>query len=224
MAIPARRTDGTGPEQTSSSLWSIMGNQEKMAISSSLGSNHAMVSDSSSSDGDHDMDEDMDDSYVMTPQVNKTTPIAHLPMGGPFGSPASNSFTNFQQRRNRKNHKKDRGPYGLGFHNVNNSASRSPPSTANARRESISWQANKLRISGNDGEDMGRASSEGDGMSSDGQRNVVRRVVTRRGNLLVSLHIACPLRPDQHADCVLTAKDENIRSDPSSACRRECTC
>ena len=186
MAIPGRRADGTGPEQTSSSLWSMMGNQEKVAISGSLGSNHAMVSDSSSSDDDHDMDEDMDDTYVMTPQVTKTMPIGHSGMSGPFGSPASNSFTNFQQRRPRKNHKKDRGPYGLGFHSINNSSSRSPPSTANARRESISWQANKLRISGNDGEDKGRGSSEGDGMSSDGQRGVVRRAVTRRGNLLVS--------------------------------------
>ena len=187
ISIPSRREDfGGGPEQTSSSLWSMMGNQEKMNISHSLGSNaHAVGSDSSSSsDAEDNLDEDMDD-IVTTPQVTRTA------ASGAFGSPAMGGLVSFQQRqRNRKPLKKKmRGSIGLGFNNSGGSSiSNSPPNnTTNVRRESISWQANQLHISGNDGDEAGRLSNEGDGASSDGQRNVVRRPVTRRGNLLVSL-------------------------------------
>lgn len=180
MNIPARRNVmDNGPEQTSSSLWSMMGNQEKMNLSHSLGSNTAAV-DSSSSDDDL-MDEDMDDAYMTTPQVSRSGP------SGQFGSPAMGGLVSFQQRQ-RKNKafnvkKRGRGPIGLGFNNSGGSSiSNSPPSNAAARRESISWQANQLHISNMDADDK---SSEHEGMSSDGQRNVVRRPVTRRGNLLV---------------------------------------
>jgi len=179
MNIPARRNVmDNGPEQTSSSLWSMMGNQEKMNLSHSLGSNTAAV-DSSSSDDDL-MDEDMDDAYMTTPQVSRSGP------SGQFGSPAMGGLVSFQQRQ-RKNKafnvkKRGRGPIGLGFNNSGGSSiSNSPPSNAAARRESISWQANQLHISNMDADDK---SSEHEGMSSDGQRNVVRRPVTRRGNLL----------------------------------------
>ncbi|CRK32703.1 hypothetical protein BN1708_016142, partial [Verticillium longisporum] len=66
MNIPQRRSnDYNNAEQLSNSLWSMMGNQERMNISSSLGSAHPFASDSSSDD---DMDEDMDDAIVTTPQ------------------------------------------------------------------------------------------------------------------------------------------------------------
>ncbi|EEY21902.1 conserved hypothetical protein [Verticillium alfalfae VaMs.102] len=103
MNIPQRRSnDYNNAEQLSNSLWSMMGNQERMNISSSLGSAHPFASDSSSED---DMDEDMDDAIVTTPQVNRT--------GGPLGSPAVNSLLSFQQRqRPRKQpRKKSRGPW-----------------------------------------------------------------------------------------------------------------
>ncbi|EXL59078.1 hypothetical protein FOCG_02446 [Fusarium oxysporum f. sp. radicis-lycopersici 26381] len=184
MNIPSRRSHYAGPEQTSTSLWSVMGNQEKMHISSSLGS-QAIGSDSSStSDDDELMDEDMDETYVTTPQVHKIGPIlGPQGSGGTFGSPAMSSLMSFQQRqRPRKQAKKKaRGPLGLGFSGA--SLSKSPPTNSSrARRESISWQANQLHISGADSDET-RAMGDVDGLG-DGQRNVIRRVVTRRGNLL----------------------------------------
>ncbi|OAQ73960.1 hypothetical protein VFPPC_01561 [Pochonia chlamydosporia 170] len=199
MNIPTRRSDYGGPEQTSSSLWSIMGNHEKMNISSSLGStNQAVGSDSSSSSDDDDlMDEDVDESYVTTPQVSKT---ANFGPTGPFGSPAMSSLMSFQQRqRHRKIPKKKvRGPLGLGFNMATANLSKSPPTTAaKARRESISWQANQLHISAVDGDESGKSQSDADGSGNGNgngngnggggegsQRGVVKRAVTRRGNLL----------------------------------------
>lgn len=186
MNIPGRRGDYGGPENTSTSLWSIMGNQEKLNISSSLGSTQAVGSDSSSSSDDGDlMEEDTEEAYVTTPQVSRSGPSG---LGNPFGSPAMGSLASFQQRqRPRKHHKRKRGPLGLGFSMAAASLSKSPPSSASRpRRESISWQANQLQISGGDPEESGRSLSDADGQSGDGQPNVTRRVVTRRGNLLVS--------------------------------------
>ncbi|KAF4964933.1 hypothetical protein FSARC_7205 [Fusarium sarcochroum] len=184
MNIPSRRSHYAGPEQTSTSLWSVMGNQEKMHISSSLGSQAIGSDSSSSSDDDELMDEDMDETYVTTPQVNKIGPVlGPQGSGGTFGSPAMSSLMSFHQRqRPRKQaRKKARGPLGLGFSGA--SLSKSPPTNSTrARRESISWQANQLHISGADS-DEARAMGDVDGIG-DGQRNVIRRVVTRRGNLL----------------------------------------
>ncbi|EFY91246.1 hypothetical protein J3458_000521 [Metarhizium acridum] len=187
--IPDRRNEYSGPEHTSSSLWSIMGNHEKMNISSSLGSTNqvAVGSDSSSSSDDDDlMDEDVDEPYLTTPQVSKTTNIGPT---GPFGSPAMSSLMNFQQRqRHRKQPKKKvRGPLGLGFNMAAATLSKSPPSNgAKARRESISWQANQLHISAADGYESGKSQSDADGNGGGegSQRGVIKRAVTRRGNLL----------------------------------------
>ncbi|RFU81851.1 hypothetical protein TARUN_360 [Trichoderma arundinaceum] len=185
MNIPPRRGPYGGTEQTSTSLWSMMGNQERLNISTSLGSNHAPPSDSSSSsEEDEDMDEDMDEAYVTTPQVSKMgMPIGQGAGSGPFGSPSIGSLASFQhrQRHRKQPKKKPRGPLGLGF-NLASALSRSPPNNsaaARARRESISWQANQLHISSGDVDEAGAA----EGSSSD-QRSVIRRVVTRRGNLL----------------------------------------
>jgi hypothetical protein len=186
MNIPSRRSHYAGPEQTSTSLWSVMGNQEKTHISSSLGSQAIGSDSSSSSDDDELMDEDMDESYVTTPQVNKIGPVlGPQGSGGTFGSPAMSSLMSFQQRQRprRQAKKKARGTLGLGFSGA--SLSKSPPTNnSRARRESISWQANQLHISGTDS-DEARAMADVDG-TGDGQHNVIRRVVTRRGNLLVS--------------------------------------
>ncbi|KAG9250458.1 uncharacterized protein F5Z01DRAFT_713894 [Emericellopsis atlantica] len=179
MAIPGRRDNfSRGPEQTSTSLWSMMGNQEKTNLSHSLGSTRAMCSDlSSSSDDDDIMDEDTDEAYVTTPQVSRTAEPT-----GNFGSPAMGSLMSFQQRqRGRKPiKKKGRGTAGLGFSHQGGGSS--PPHASAARRESISWQAKQLHISGMDADEHGKP-IDADG-SGDGQRSVVRRPVTRRGNLL----------------------------------------
>ena len=194
MNIPRHRGDNGGPEQTSTSLWSMMGNHERMNISSSLGSTQAVGSDSStSSDQDDLMDEDLDEPYVTTPQVSKTTTVVgQTGPGGVFGSPAMGSLASFHQRqRHRKQPKKKaRGPMGLGFSVSAANISKSPPNNAVAktRRESISWQANQLHISGVDGDDSAKSQSDADGGSGEGPQKggVVKRPVTRRGNLLVS--------------------------------------
>lgn len=216
MNIPGRRPTQFGaPEQTSNSLWSMMGNQERHHISTSLGSaaNIPLVSDfSTSSDEDDLMDEDMEEPYETTPQVVKSyNPLASQagsgsgwPAGG--GSPAVNSLMSFQQRqRPRKQAKKKaRAALGLGFPATPSAAgmhSKSPPTNpisygnmakemnpSHARRESISWAANNLNIEGSDSEDSVKPGVNVDGVLGpgiDGQNRVVRRAVTRRSNLLV---------------------------------------
>lgn len=198
--IPGRRRgppfETTAAENTSTSLWSMMGDQERINLSHSLGSNNGGMhgggggSDSSSSSDDDDlMDDDddaaMDEPYVTTPHVSRTAP------SGAFGSPATGGLASFQQRqrhhrRNQgKHHYKARVPFGAGSSAAAAAAASSssaafartgsPP--LGARRDSISWQANQLHISGMDGDDV-------DGLG-DGHPTVVRRAVTRRGNLLV---------------------------------------
>ena len=193
----------------SSSLWSTMGNADRMTVSSSLGSVNMMMSESSSSSSDDDvlMDaDDIDDSILSTPQVNK--------MSGPFGgpqpspgtgwvgqSPAVNSLMSFARLRHQKGKSRKSSSSGSGNSMVSPS-SKSPPTTRNVdgingyfgremtseamhnRRESISWAANQLHISGGSESDDGTLKStleHVDGMSP----KVIRRAVTRRGNMLV---------------------------------------
>ncbi|KOS22766.1 hypothetical protein ESCO_003859 [Escovopsis weberi] len=195
MNIPGRQGDCGGPEQSSTSLWSMMGNQERINMSNSLGSNHGAASDmSSSSDDDDLMDEDADGAFVTTPQVSKTAASGQGPSGAPLDSPARSAFPSFSQRqRHRKVPKKKSrgGPLGLGLGFNLSTATYSPTNSsvaaaaaARARRESISWQANQLHISsGGETDEPGRHASDADGHNGD-SRSVVRRVVTRRGNLL----------------------------------------
>lgn len=219
MNIPGRRTGEYGnAEQTSNSLWSVMGNHnhhhERSNISSSLGSNMHMCSDSSSTSDDDDfMDEDMmdQDGFITTPQqASKTTSSLHPTPGAPWmpgGSPAVNSLLSFQQRqRPRKQpRKKLRGPLGLGFSSSvlpQPQLSKSPPNNVvvargdvvadHARRESISWAANQLHISGSESDDNNRQQTQqldgggGGGVDSPSRPSVIKRAVTRRGSLLVS--------------------------------------
>ncbi|KAI1132903.1 hypothetical protein F5Y10DRAFT_171744 [Nemania abortiva] len=195
MNIPGRGSGEYGAEQASTPLRSMMGNHERMHISSSVGSTNPILSDTSSSGEDEYMDDEMEDAILSTPLVNKTDAqtqnINPVPwMAG--GSPAINSLSSFRIRPRKQPKKKPRG-LGLGF---NAALSRSPPSNnmmkemrdipmTNPRRESISWAANQLHISGNESEermDTGDHSPVTPGR--DGVRGVVKRVVTRRGNLL----------------------------------------
>ena len=227
MNIPGRAQYGRA-EQTTSSLWSMMGDQERMNISSSLGSaTQAVGSDSSTSSDDDDlMDEDVDDTYVMTPQVSKTIPTPGQPAPpGPFGSPAMSSLISFQkrQRQRKQQRKKMHGPFGFAFGSSAASLSKSPPgSGVHSRRESISWQANQLHISGIDVDDNGRGASDVDVLNGDGQRNVVRRPVTRRANLLVR----APKVNLVTEECALTwtvAQNQDFCSHPGSPRRRRCS-
>ena len=227
MNIPNRSngahfSGGTDPHTNSSSLWSTMANADRMTVSGSLGSinMNMMGSDSSesSSDCDDPMDaDDIDESILTTPQVSK--------MGAPFGainqpspgsgwmgqSPATNSLMNFQRARlhHGKNKKISSG------RSMASPTSKSPPTLRSIesmnytreiptegmhpRRESISWAANQLHISGSESDDSTLKSTldNVDGVpitpGRDGQRGVIRRAVTRRGNMLVSYYSICKL-------------------------------
>ncbi|KAI1341213.1 hypothetical protein F5Y15DRAFT_377300 [Xylariaceae sp. FL0016] len=198
MNIPARGTGAFGAEQTSTSLWSMMGNQER--VSTSVGSTNPIISDSSSSSGDDAfMDDEMEDAILSTPQAVKSnmpsqgnSAVPWLPGGS--GSPAMNSLSSFRTRPRKKPKKKLRGLLGLGFHVPTPPAlSKSPPTNmvkdnqmSHSRRESISWAANQLHISGSESEERATETTDATTTtpSRDGSRGVVKRVVTRRSNLL----------------------------------------
>ncbi|KAI3329973.1 hypothetical protein F4824DRAFT_353982 [Ustulina deusta] len=202
MNIPRRGNGDYEAEQSSTPLRSIMGNHERMLMSSSVGSTNPTVSDSSSSSGEDDcMDDEMEDAILTTPQVAKSGtqnqnihPVPWLP-GGPS---AINTPSSFRIRPRKQPRKKLRGLAALGFNAASpGTLSRSPPSNnlmkdmrdipmVHPRRESISWAANQLHISGSENEE--RVIEAGDPSpitpGRDGVRGVVKRAVTRRGNLL----------------------------------------
>lgn len=204
----------TATGHATSSLWSMMGSQERMLLATSQCPPNPPASDSSSSSGGDDfMDEDMEEAYVLTPLATRSA--ISLGPGLPIQpqTPFTSSLLSYQQRRRpRKQPKKRlRGPLGLGFSpNPITVQSRSPPnalgplgnlsrdlSGCHSRRESISWQANRLQLSGSESEESSRHSGEKiDGVignpSLDGQRGVIRKPVTRRGNLLVSPFLLFP--------------------------------
>ncbi|KAI1141625.1 hypothetical protein F5Y05DRAFT_373269 [Hypoxylon sp. FL0543] len=197
MNIPGRGDHGQ--EQSVNSLWSMMGNQERMNVSSSVGSTNPLASDSSSSSGDDDfMDEEMEDAIFNTPQVAKGNQQLGKPGNNvvpwmPSASPAINSLQSFRTRRRKHPKRKLRGLAGLGFSPAAPPTfSKSPPNNVakeirdvpipSARRESISWAANQLHISGSESED--KSMDAGEALSRDGPRGVIKRAVTRRGSLL----------------------------------------
>ncbi|KAF4627872.1 hypothetical protein G7Y89_g10281 [Cudoniella acicularis] len=201
----------------SSSLWSTMANADRVMVSGSLGSVNMMGSDSSGSDDDDDdlMDaDDIDDSILTTPQVGKmSTPFGAIPHASPGSgwagpSPAVSSLMNFQRARLRHGKSRKSSSSGSG-NSMASPSSKSPPAMrsiesmggnyygrdrpaegVHARRESISWAANQLHISGSESDDNTLKSTleNADGLpvtpGRDGQRGVIRRAVTRRGNML----------------------------------------
>lgn len=185
MNIPGRKLGEYGAEQTSNSLWSIMGNQERMNISSSVGSNNVLATDSSSSSDDDDLIDDEMEDVMGTPQASR----GQMPQV-PWMSPAVNSLSSFRTRPRKQPKRKLRGLLGLPA-----GLSKSPPNNvvkdikdvpmAHSRRESISWAANQLHISGTEGDDKAMDSKGTHSpMARDGQRGVVKRVVTRQHSLL----------------------------------------
>lgn len=197
MNIPRRSNGEYGAEQSSTSLRSMMGNHERLPISNSVGSINPVASDSSSSGDDEFMDDEMEDAILTTPRVAGTNaqsqniqPVPWMP----GGSPIINRLSSFRTRPRKQPRKKPRGLAALGF---NTALSRSPPSNniikemrdvpvGHPRRESISWAANQLHISGSESDDKPMEMGEHSPItpSRDGVRGVVKRVVTRRGNLL----------------------------------------
>lgn len=172
-----------------------------------------MGSDSSNSDSDFDdamEEDDIDDSILTTPQVSKlAAPFGNTNTASPGNgwtgqSPAVSSLMNFQRARLRHGKSKKSSSSGSG-NSMASPISKSPPAMRSvesmsnnynegmrSRRESISWAANQLHISGSESDDGALKSTleNVDGMpitpGRDGQRGVIRRAVTRRGNMLVS--------------------------------------
>lgn len=213
MNIPNRNSGMHGMGHDSSSLWSTMPPSERMNVSSSLGSVNMMGSDDSSCTSDDDlMDaDDIDESILTTPQVNKMV----APFGVPHASPgtgwmaqsaAVSSLMNFQKRQHAR-HKRSNGLKTSSGMKSKSPGSRSPPiqrgfgsmdnmymgpGESHSRRESISWAANQLHISGNESDDGLKTTLENaEGLpvtpGRDGRPGVIRRAVTRRGNMLVRL-------------------------------------
>ncbi|KAH8164055.1 hypothetical protein CIB48_g4185 [Xylaria polymorpha] len=198
MNIPRRGTGEYGTEQSSTPFRSIISGHERMHISGSVGSTNPILSDSSSSSEDDDlMDDEMEDAILNTPQVAKSDAQSqniHPVPWMPGGSPAINSLSSFRIRPRKHSKKKLRGLAALGF---NAALSRSPPSNnmmkemrdipmTHPRRESISWAANQLHISGSENEERAMETTDPVPITPgrDGVRGVIKRVVTRRGNLL----------------------------------------
>lgn len=221
MNIPNRKNglhfsgSSESMSNNSSSLWSTMANADRMNISGSLGSvNMLMGSDSSSNSDDEDdmMDaDDIDDSILTTPQVNKATgTFGIFPQPSPGSgwmsqSPAVSSLMNFQRARLRHGKSRKSSSSGSG-NSMASPCSKSPPTMRSiesmnngyfakdnptgdalrARRESISWAANQLHISGNESDDGTLKSTleNADMPVTPGRAGVIRRAVTRRGNML----------------------------------------
>lgn len=175
-------------------------------------------SSSNSSDDEDLMDaDDIDDSILTTPQVGRMSapfgpPVQPSPGSGWAGqSPAMSSLMNFQRRTLRHGKSRKSSMSGSGNSSGNsmaNSISKSPPSMrsiesmgnnfigkdipgdgTHARRDSISWAATQLHISGSESDDGLKSTLENpDGLPAPVTPNragVTRRAVTRRGNMLV---------------------------------------
>ncbi|KFY12601.1 hypothetical protein V492_03779 [Pseudogymnoascus sp. VKM F-4246] len=170
-------------------------------------------SSSSSSDEELMDTDDIDDSILTTPQVASRMPMGlniwsqpHPSPGNNWmnQSPAASSLMNFQRARMRNGKSKkgssssssraspmSRSPPVGGSDAMNNSQfAKDLPSGTQSRRESISWAANQLHIDGSESDD-GTLKSTLENPENlpttparDGQRGVIRRAVTRRGNML----------------------------------------
>ncbi|KAF1995361.1 hypothetical protein P154DRAFT_445675 [Amniculicola lignicola CBS 123094] len=205
MFIPSRRPRANSmildsPNINMHSAWG-MGHGDRMAASSSMGSINMMGSDDSSSDmdeGDPMDPDDNDDPMLMTPQAMKTS---NTPFGGPPGSTGAWSsmfspggpptFMSIQRARLRKGRSRKSSSSASAHSSMASPGPNSPPNgkgegyfareavirKSGSRRESLSLFTNDLHISsGNDSGDESTAKPRTPG--------VVRRPVTRRGNLL----------------------------------------
>lgn len=201
MMIPSRKPRGNSMVLDSpNAAW---GGGDRTAASSSVGSINMLGTDDSSSDSDigDPMDpDDNDDPMLMTPQTTKHS----MPFGGhsvantgtwssifsPGGIP---SLMSFQRARLRKGRSRKSSSSASGHSSMPSPGPASPPNgkgegyfaresvmlKAGSRRESLSLFTNDLHISsGNDSGD--------ESMNMPQTPGVVRRAVTRRGNLLVS--------------------------------------
>lgn len=206
MMIPSRKPRGNSMVLDSPNMsMQMWGNSDRIAASSSVGSINMLGSDDSSSgsdEGDPMDNDDNDDPMLMTPQAVKNPPFGGPPAGNSPGmwsnmfSPGNvPTFMSIQRARLRKGRSRKSSSSASGHSSMASPGPTSPPNGKNegyfsrenairkassgSRRESLSLFTNDLHISsGNDSGDEGIHMSQTPG--------VVRRAVTRRGNLLVS--------------------------------------
>ncbi|KAF2713862.1 hypothetical protein K504DRAFT_368811 [Pleomassaria siparia CBS 279.74] len=205
MIIPSRRNRANSMilDSPNVNMHSAWGNGDRTAASSSVGSMNMLGSEDSSSSSDEgdSMDpDDNDDPMLMTPQAMKSS---NMPFGGPvigngtgawssmFSPGGPPTFMSIQRARLRKGRSRKSSSSASGHSSMASPGPASPPNgkgeghfnreaairKAGSRRESLSLFTNDLHISsGNDSGDEATALPQTPG--------VVRRPVTRRGNLL----------------------------------------
>jgi hypothetical protein len=189
----------------------VPGTSERSVVSSSLGSVNMLGSDSSS-DSDDEMEpmepDEVEEAILTTPHVYKrnnpalATPFANS-TAPPYGvnwpgmsSPGASNFTNFHRQRLRNGRSRKSSSSASGHSSLASPAPQSPPPGKNegtgyflrdvpmkapaSRRESLTMHTHDLHIS------SGNDSGDESGMPAPSTPGVVRRVVTRRGNLLAS--------------------------------------
>lgn len=199
-------------ESPNVSMHGVWTHMDRTGASSSVGSMNMLGSEdsnSSSDEGDPLDPEDNDDPMIMTPQPKTSILFPGIGIGNngvwsslfsPGGQP---NFASMHRARLRKGRSRKSSSSASGHSSMASPGPASPPNGkdgffareaamrkagASSRRESLSIFANDLHISsGNDSGDEAGALSRTPG--------VVRRQVTRRGNLLVSL-----LNPNEGVD------------------------
>ncbi|KAF2124009.1 hypothetical protein P153DRAFT_426846 [Dothidotthia symphoricarpi CBS 119687] len=203
IKIPTRTTRANSMllESPNVNMHGGWGNGERTAPSSSVGSINMLGSDDSSSDSDgvDPLDpDDNDDPMLMTPQTIKSNNLFPNAAGGTNGTWSSlfspgalPNFMSIQRARLRKGRSRKSSSSASGHSSMASPGPASPPNgkdsgffareaamrKAESRRESLSLFAIDLNISsGNDSGDEASAMPQTPG--------VVRRPVTRRGNLL----------------------------------------
>jgi hypothetical protein len=206
MMIPSRKQRGNSMvlDSPNVNMHAAWGNVDRTAASSSVGSINMLGMDESSSDSDEGdpMDpDDTDDPMLMTPQTTKHS----MPFGGHSASNNTGTWSNvfspggiptfmsIQRARLHKGRSRKSSSSASGRSSMPSPGPASPPNgkgegffaresvmrKAGSRRESLSLFTNDLHISsGNDSGDESVTMPQTPG--------VVRRPVTRRGNLLVS--------------------------------------
>ncbi|KAF2258127.1 hypothetical protein CC78DRAFT_622070 [Lojkania enalia] len=205
LNIPSRKSRSNSMilDSPNVNMHSAWGNGDRTAASSSVGSINMLGSDDSSSSSDEGdlMDpDDNDDPMLMTPQAMKS---GNAPFGGPplgnnpgpwpnmFSLGGLPNFMSIQRARLRKGRSRKSSSSASGHSSMASPGPGSPPNgksegyfareavirKAGSRRESLSLFTNDLHISsGNDSGDEAVLMPQTPG--------VVRRPVTRRGNLL----------------------------------------
>lgn len=214
MMIPPRKGSVSSmvldsPNLGPGSTWGSLHNPERSTVSSSVGSVNMLGSESGSSDSDEDASmggDDNEDAIFTTPQVHKLqNPNAPTPFNPSTASPgplwssahspaAASLMKTIRRTRLHKGRSRKSSSSASGHSSMASPRTASPPPlrsiesasgsyfawprTAQSRRESLAIGADHLHLSsGNDSGDEAQ-------ITAPSTPGVVRRVVTRRGNLL----------------------------------------